>query len=217
MNQTWEDMAPLPNQPILELCVETRGGVAAAVAAKADRIELCSSLEEEGLTPNLALLRYSREVFPGSIAAMLRPRSGPFLVPKEDWPLVLEQAQTLVAAGADALVFGPLLPGEKEIDLASLECLAKTLPRVPQIFHRAFDLLPDKLGAMEQLIGLGVERILTSGGAATAEAGVKVLAKLVQQAAGRIEIIVAGKVRPHNIATLHAKIAAPAYHSAISN
>ncbi len=214
MSQTWKSVLPLPDQPILELCVETRAGVAAAVTAQADRIELCSSLEEDGLTSDLDLLRHAREVFPGSISAMLRPRPGPFLVPIEDLLLVLDQARSLVAGGADALVFGPLLPGELEIDIAALELLAEALPGVPRVFHRAFDLLPDLPAALEQLVNLGVKRILTSGAATTAEAGVEVLADLVQQAAGRIEIIVAGKVRPHNIATLHAKIAAPAYHSA---
>ncbi len=184
----------------LEIAVSTPEEAVRAVACGADRLELSSGLELGGLTPSIGLFREVRELVSVPIWVLLRPRAGGFAYSIREFASMAGDAVQFLAEGADGIVFGVLNDaGEIRADRCrELVELAKSRA----VFHRAFDFLPDPLDALDELIDLGFQRVLTSGGAPTAEAGADTLARLIQRAGKRIEVLPAGSIRPANVATL---------------
>ncbi len=168
-----------------------------AAAAGADRVELNASLGAGGLTPSPGSVRLAKERGGVPVLAMLRPRPSGFAYSEVEFEVMLEDARALLAAGADGLVFGLLRP-DGGVDLERCGRLLREVPCGEWVFHRAFDLVPDPFRALEELIGLGVRRILTKGQANSFEEGEALLLELRARAAGRIEFVVPG-VRPHNV------------------
>jgi len=133
-----------------------------AAAAGADRVELNASLGAGGLTPSPGSVRLAKERGGVPVLAMLRPRPSGFAYSEVEFEVMLEDARALLAAGADGLVFGLLRP-DGGVDLERCGRLLREVPCGEWVFHRAFDLVPDPFRALEELIGLGVRRILTKG------------------------------------------------------
>lgn len=185
----------------VEICCHDITSVKAAVAGGADRIELCCALSEGGLTPTASLTLAARRLC-GNITRMhilLRPRSGDFLYSDEEFDLMLDDLSTPGIVDADGYVFGALTP-EGDINMEQCRCIRTATAGKPLTFHRAFDMTADPLDALEKVIGLGYDRILTSGCAASAEAGIPMLRQLQQRAAARIIIMAAGGISPANVA-----------------
>ena len=144
---------------------------------------------------------------------MIRPRAGDFLYSGEEFETMKESLLAFAEAGADGFVFG-ILDAEKNVDVGRNSELVKLAGR-PCTFHRAFDEISGEAmeTALEELVGCGFKAILTSGGRATAVAGVDRLKELVGVSRGRIGIIVGGGVRADNVGTLRAVTAAEYFHS----
>jgi len=190
----------------IEICVEDEAGVAAAVAGGADRIELCGALALGGLTPSVALLRRALvHARPAGVAvhAMVRPRAGDFAYNADEVALAIDEAQALLAAGADGLVFGACR--QRQLDEAVLARWTAAFPAVPSTLHRAIDLVDDPAAAVDRAVALGFVRILSSGGAATALEGADVLRAMVAAARGRCRIAAGAGVRAANAAVLIAR------------
>ena len=168
------------------------------MAGGAQRIELCQALSLDGLTPSIGLLRTVRERYPDlRIHVLVRSVEGPFVYSEAEVVMMERDVREAVRAGADAVVVGALtVDGDIDID-ATRRWVAAADGR-PVTFHRAFDRCRDPRTALEQLIELGVARVLTSGQAPTAEAGISLLCDLVRQSAGRIIILPGGGVNRYN-------------------
>ena len=205
----------MSDRVILEVCVDTPAGLAAAIAGGADRIELCSALALQGLTPTPGLMATATYA-PIPIYAMIRPRQGDFVYNACDLDAALRDIDAARAAGLAGLAIGANRPsGELDADVLAM-FIAHAGSSMGVTLHRAFDLTPDPFAALETAIDLGFERILTSGCALNAMAGSSMIAALVGQAAGRIAILAGGGVNPSNVAELVARTAVREVHGSCS-
>ena len=185
---------------ILEVCCGSAGDVWEAARAGADRVELTSALFLGGLTPSLGAMELSRRAsIP--IMAMVRPREGGFCYSEEEFQTMLLDARRLLDAGADGIVFGFLRP-DGTVDEERCRAMLEVIGEKESVFSRAMDVTPDWRAALEQLIDLGVTRVLTSGQAASAPAGADTIRAMRERAAGRIQILPGCGVRPDNAAAL---------------
>lgn len=189
------------SRPQLEICCGTIGSVYAAREGGADRVELCSGLEEGGLTPSLGFIRAAVRVEDIRTHVLIRPRGGDFLYAPSDVRLMMEDVRAAREAGAHGVVIGALT-AEGEVDIPAVRALIAEADGMSLTFHRAFDMCRNPEKALEDLVSLGFDRILTSGQAATAEAGIPLLHRLVKQAAGRINIMAGCGVSPSNAARI---------------
>jgi copper homeostasis protein len=201
-----------PVRYTLEVAVTTPEEARLAERNGADRLELAIGLEVGGLTPPPGLVREVIESAGVPVYVLLRSRTGGFVYSRAELAVMEADADALLAAGAAGVVFGALTR-DGRIDRAACERVAARA-RGKAVFHRAFDFVPDRIEALDELIALGFERVLTSGGAATAEAGATQLAALVQHAGWQIEVLPAGSVRPHNVADLVRETRCDQVHSA---
>lgn len=192
---------PCPHNARLEVCIASLNDAIVAAHSGADRLELNSALALGGLTPSLGLIRRVRQTVTVPVIAMVRPRAGGFCYDEGDLAVMLEDAAALLNEGADGVAFG-VLHDNGNVDVERCARIMDVIGSKQAVFHRAFDVTPDPFTAMEALIDLGVTRIMTSGQQPTAEGGSKLIAELIERAAGRIEILPAGSIRPHNVAAL---------------
>lgn len=200
---------------ILEVAVDDPLGLAAAVAGGADRIELCSALDLGGLTPSAGLMRHAAGCgLP--VMAMIRPRPGGFCLDDIDLAIMSADISTARHAGLAGVVFGALTT-DLTLDVPKMDQLCVAADGLQITLHRAFDLIEDWHRALDQAVALGVHRILTSGAALSAPAGITRLAEIVDYAAGRIGILpgagisaeTAGPFMDLKIEELHASCSAP--------
>lgn len=173
----------------------------AAAAGGAQRLELCTDLAHGGTTPDMQLLRECRARLSIPIFVLVRPRAGDFVYSGAEQRLMLEQIQQAKDAGAQGIVTGAL-SADHEIDQRSTTALLAAARPLPVTFHRAFDACHDFGASLDQLIQLGIPRVLTSGGARTAAEGAEQIGQLVERAQGRIEILAGGGVAASNVARL---------------
>jgi copper homeostasis protein len=184
----------------LEVCIDTAEGLAQAVAGGADRIELCAALAVGGLTPSAGLIgAAARCGVP--VVAMIRPRSGDFVWSEAEVGMMEAEIAAVRAAGLAGVVLGASLP-DGRLDVPVLRRLVTAAAGMELVLHRCIDLVPDLGAALEEAVSLGFDRILTSGGEVTAEAGAYRIAALLGQAAGRIGVMPGSGVNPGNAAWL---------------
>jgi copper homeostasis protein len=200
--------------PLLEICVDDADGVAAVVAAGADRIELCGALALGGLTPSAALVAHAVESGV-PVHAMVRPRDGDFRYDCADMALATKEIRHMVALGVAGVVVGAMAD-DRRLDLDVLARWREAAAGVAIVLHRAIDLVADPVEAVGQAAALGYDHILTSGGAATAEQGAEVIAKMVAAADGRLSIIAGSGVSADNVAALIARTGVDAVHASAS-
>ncbi|MCZ8336534.1 MAG: copper homeostasis protein CutC [Rhodobacteraceae bacterium] len=182
---------------LLEVCVEDATGLAAAIRGGAGRIELCSALALGGLSPSPGLMaEAARSPIPAM--AMIRPRAGGFLWSTEDLRQMKADIAAARAAGLAGVVLGASRP-DGRLDEWMLATLLAEAEGMDTTLHRCFDLTPDKGQALETAIALGFRRILTSGGAPTAPEGAETLARLMDQAAGRIILLPGSGIRSETL------------------
>ncbi|MFT4134134.1 copper homeostasis protein CutC [Labrys sp. (in: a-proteobacteria)] len=199
---------------LLEVCVADAYSLEAAIEGGADRIELCSALELGGLTPSSGLMRLAAQA-PIPVYAMVRPRAGDFVFSVREGELMLADIEAVGGAELAGVVLGASLP-DGRLDEALLTRLRGQARELGSTLHRAFDLVPDRHAALETAIALGFERILTSGGALTASAGLDELVRLHRAAGGRIGIMPGSGLTPANIAALLAALPVVEVHSSCS-
>ena len=166
---------------ICEICVDSVGGVRAAKAAGADRVELCADLLEGGITPSRGMIRQARAVGGVKLQVMIRPRGGDFLFDDDEFAIQRADIETAKAEGADGVVIG-LLTAAGEIDEPRTRELIALARPLAVTFHRAFDVTPDPFASLETLIALGVDRVLTSGQEASVLEGLPLIVELMRRA-----------------------------------
>ena len=174
-----------------EVCANSVESCLAAQKGGANRVELCAGIPEGGTTPSYGEISVAREVLDTTrLHVIIRPRGGDFLYSPIEVKAMLKDIEMAKQLKADGVVFG-CLTAEGEIDLTIMQELMKAAQGLSVTFHRAFDVCRDPKKALEQIIALGCNRILTSGQQPTAESGIPLLKELQEQAAGRI-ILLAG-------------------------
>ncbi|TBR39649.1 MULTISPECIES: copper homeostasis protein CutC [Dyella] len=189
--------------------------VASAIAAQqggASRVELCSALELGGITPSVAQIAMAREHVHIPLYVLIRPRAGDFLYTDLECEQMQRDIETCEALGCDGVVIG-VLNAEGDVDVARCKSLMNAVGRMGVTFHRAFDLTRDLERALEDLITLGVERVLTSGGQVSAIDGAMTLRKLVTQGIGCISVMPGAGISATNIAGLVATTGAREFHA----
>lgn len=191
----------MDKNPVLEVCAADLDSVKAAACGGAARVELCSALSEGGVTPSLGLLRESRQIEGLLIHVLIRPRGGDFIYSPEEIRCMEHDVAAAVANGADGVVIGALLP-DGTIDTDTCRRLIDRAGGRNVTFHRAFDLCKNPEQAIETIISLGCNRILTSGQSSSAEAGIPALERYVRLAADRLTILPGGGVGSHNAARI---------------
>ncbi len=197
---------------LLEVCVDSLEDLARAQAEGAARIELCERLDLGGISPSREFLERALAAARLPLHVMVRPRGGDFVYSEVEFQAMTRELQRLRDLPVAGAVFGVLTP-DSRIDLRRTRELVERSRPMSVTFHRAFDSAPDKLAALEQLIELGVERVLTSGGASNAFDGRAMLRELVAEAGERIVILPGGGVRAHNAAQLVAETGVRELHS----
>ena len=189
------------NRILLEVCTDSISGSVAAFEAGADRIELNSAMETGGLTPSIGLIREVIGLVDIPVMVMIRPRPGGFAYSEDCLSVMMIDAVEALDAGAAGIAIG-LLTGEGSPDTPLLEEMRRLTEGRDLVFHRAFDLVPDRSAALEVLISTGVDRLLTSGGATDALQGAPVLADLVSRAGGRLAVMPGAGITPGNAAEI---------------
>lgn len=188
----------MPAPVLLEVCVETAASAVAAERGGSNRIELCANLAVEGVTPPHQLVAEVRRHISIPLHVLIRPRSGNFNYTLAEFESIKEEIVRAKQMGVDGLVFGILDEGNN-VDVNRMRELIGLSRPLAVTFHRAFDEASDLPAALEAVVQIGADRILTSGGATNAEEGSPMLAELVRQAAGRVTILACGTIRETNV------------------
>ena len=196
----------------VESCCPSLEAVRRAVQAGAGRIELCEDLSCGGVTPSEELIRASLAVA-GQIPVnvLVRPRAGDFVYSRDEVRQMLDSIALCKQLGVNGVVVGALTQ-EGKVDAETMRLLLTRARPLAVTFHRAFDVCQDPASALEELIGLGIERLLTSGHCANAFEGRFALKRLVEQAAGRIVIMPGCGITPSNLAEIASVTGASEFH-----
>ncbi|MDE6880058.1 MAG: copper homeostasis protein CutC [Oscillospiraceae bacterium] len=185
---------------LLEVCCGSADDVIEAYKAGADRVELNSDLFHGGLTPTLGELIVAKRETGMKIMTMVRPREGGFCYTEAEFATAVEDARLLLEHGADGLVFG-FLHQDGTIDLERTRVLAELAQAAGResVFHRAIDVVPDWREVLDQLIGLGVTRVLTSGQEPDVSYGTATVREMIEYAKGRIQILPGAGITARNM------------------
>jgi copper homeostasis protein len=194
---------PEPRRTAVEIAVQDVAGVRVALAGGADRVELCVALGLGGLTPSAGLVRgaveeAAEESRAGFVHVLVRPRGGGFVYDSDELDTIAADIRFARETGAAGVVIGAL----DEVGRVDREAVARFVAEAGGLdvtFHRAFDTLPDPLGAADALAELGVARILTSGGAGRSVDGIDGLRALAQRVGGRMQVMAGGGVRVRDV------------------
>ena len=188
-----------------EICTNSVESCLAAQEGGANRVELCAGIPEGGTTPSYGEIAIAREVLTHTrLHVIIRPRGGDFLYSDIEIRTMLKDIEIARRLGADGVVFG-CLTADGEVDLTSMQILMEASKGLSVTFHRAFDVCRNPQKALEEIIELGCNRILTSGQQPTAEQGIGLLKELQGLAAGRITLLAGCGVNENNIARIAAE------------
>lgn len=182
----------------VEICVDSVAGAQAAQAGGAHRVELCDNLMEGGTTPSAGTIKVARTRLSIGLQVIIRPRGGDFLYSEDEMDVMREDVLMAKSLGADGVVIG-MLTANGDIDVPRTEELIRLARPMNVTFHRAFDMCRDPRQGLEDLVKLGINRVLTSGQEASCVEGMELLAELQRQAAGRIIVMPGGGITPRNV------------------
>lgn len=199
----------------LEVCANGVNSALVAQNAGAYRVELCDNLLEGGTTPSYGQIALARKLLDIKLYPIIRPRGGDFVYSDLEFEIMKTDVQSCKSLGCDGVVFG-ILQADGKVDVERCKLLLEVAHPLPATFHRAFDDSANLFEALEDLIALGFERVLTSGGAATAMEGVDVLNELVKAASNRIEVMPGSGVTKDNVASLVKMTNARSVHGSFS-
>lgn len=186
---------------IIEAAVSSVADAIAAVDAGADRIELSSGLEHGGLTPSEALVDGVLDAVTVPVIALVRPRLGGFAYDDATVKAAANDAASLVRRGVRGVAFG-VLNRDGWVHHDHNARIIDALDDAERVFHRAVDATGDPYRAIDELVKLGVHRVLTSGQCGSAADGAGIIRWMIEHAADRIEVCPAGGIRPHNAARI---------------
>lgn len=197
----------------LEVCCGDLQSVRAAIEGGAHRVELCEALELDGLTPSEAMME-SAIGMGIPVQVLIRVREGDFVYNKDEICKMRNDIRLARKLGAAGVVIGALMP-DGSIDEEAIHCMMDETEGLSVTFHRAFDVCREPEEALEKIISIGCHRLLTSGQATTAEQGIPMLKKLVEQADGRIIIMPGAGVNPQNASRILEETGALEIHGSL--
>jgi copper homeostasis protein len=197
----------------LEVCCGDLQSVRAAIEGGAHRVELCEALELDGLTPSEAMME-SAIGMGIPVQVLIRVREGDFVYNKDEICKMRNDIRLARKLGAAGVVIGALMP-DGSIDEEATRCMMDEAEGLSVTFHRAFDVCREPEEALEKIISLGCHRLLTSGQATTAELGIPMLKKLIEQADGRIIIMPGAGVNPQNASRILEETGALEIHGSL--
>lgn len=186
-----------------ELCAYSVESCIAAARLGLDRVELCASPAEGGVTPSYAAIERVAAVKGIDLSVMIRPRGGDFLYSDEEFQTMLADIAVARKAGATGVVFG-VLTADGKVDASRTRALVEAASGLETTFHRAIDMTEDYDAALDSIIDAGCSRVLTSGGYDKAADGIEAIARAVSRSAGRIEVMAGSGVGSANAAALAA-------------
>ena len=199
---------------IIEIATSDFLTTKSAVEGGADRVELCANLAEGRTTPSYAHIKKCREAFDIALFPIIRPRGGDFLYNKDEFEIMKNDIKLCNELGCEGIVIG-LLNMDGTIDMTRTSELIELAYPLDVTFHRAFDRCKDPFAALEELIEIGCQRILTSGQKPTVSEGVDLIAELNKKADDRIVIMPGSGVRKDNIKMLAEKTGCIEFHSSL--
>jgi copper homeostasis protein len=197
---------------LLEIAAGSVASALAAQAGGAGRVELCASLDEGGVTPSHGTTALARDALTIPLYVLVRPRAGDFVYTELELAAMLRDIEHCRSLGCEGVVVGALTP-DGELDRDACGRFVEAARGIGVAFHRAFDLVADQAAALEAVIELGFERVLTSGAMSTAVAGAPLLSRLVAQAGERITVMPGAGIEPGNIAALREATGAREFHA----
>lgn len=181
----------------LELCIDSLQSALVADEAKADRIELCSHLDSGGLSPSYGLLSLVKERVSLPIHILIRPRAGDFCYDDSEFEVMQREVELAKKMEIAGVVIGILEPDGK-IDIDRMRVLVELAKPMSITFHRAFDFCSDPYKALQEIIDLGCDRLLTSGQKRTAMEGANLIKELHQRAEGRLIVMPGSGINSQN-------------------
>ena len=196
---------------LLEICCGSIDDAIEAEKGGADRVELCSALFLGGLTPSLGTIQEAKRRLKIPIMVMVRPRGGGFAYTEAEMASMERDTEAAVENGADGVVFG-ILQSDGKVDIPRCRRIRRLIGEREAVFHRAFDVTPDPFEALEQLVDLGITRVLTSGQKESVPEGVELINKLIERAHGRIEILPGGGIQALNLKEMIERIGCGQVH-----
>ena len=197
----------------LEVCCGDMQSVLAAKEGGADRIELCQALEVDGLTPSAEMM--AEAIGLGiPVQVLIRPREGDFVYDEAEVETMLKEIRLAKRLGANGVVIGAL-KSDGSIDEETIRCLVSEATGMSITFHRAFDVCSQPTEALEQIVSLGCHRLLTSGQAPSAEQGIPLIKKLVEQSGGRLIIMPGAGVNQENARRILSETGAHEIHGSL--
>ena len=202
----------MKNKINIEICAQSITSAIDAQEGGANRIELCTALEVGGLTPSPATMLEAKRLLSIPVCVLIRPRSGDFIYSEVEFECIKRDVLWCKQNGMDGVVIG-ILTKEGTIDVPKMKELLEIARPMQVVCHRAFDQTPDATEALEQLIALGFDRVLTSGQAQNVVVGRDILRGLVEQANGRITIMPGNGVNPDNLKDLMSHTKATDFHT----
>jgi copper homeostasis protein len=198
---------------IFEACIGSAEAAIAAQQGGADRVELCANLLEGGTTPSAGSIWLARQRIDIGLQVMIRPRGGDFCYSGVEFEIMKYDIEMAKKLGADGVVIGILRP-DGTVDRERVAELVELARPMNVTFHRAFDMARDPYQALEELIDLGVDRVLTSGQEITAFEGLDLIAGLVQRSGGRIVVMPGGGIHERSIHKIVERTGAREVHAA---
>jgi copper homeostasis protein len=196
---------------IIEVCAAHVQSAIAAQAGGAERVELCDNLYEGGTTPSYATIKSARKELEIGIHVMIRPRGSDFCYSDIEFEIMKEDVRMCKDLRANGVVFGILLP-DGHVDHSRTGELVELANPMSVTFHRAFDMTPEPFRAMEEIIDLGIQRILTAGQKNKAPEGIDLIRQLIIQADDRIIIMPGSGINEQNILEIRNKTGATEFH-----
>ena len=200
------------NTPILiEVCANSVESALAGQAGGAARVELCAALLEGGLTPSPAVIALARERLHIPLNVLIRPRGGDFCYSEMEFAVMQRDIEFCQRAGVDGVVLGLLHP-DGSVDRERTGALVAAARPLAVTFHRAFDMTADAFRALDDVLALGVERLLTSGQRGRAVEGKELIAELVRRVGDRLIVMPGAGINEYNLGELIAATGAREYH-----
>jgi copper homeostasis protein len=196
-----EEPAPLESSIAIEICVGDVESAIAAEAGGADRVELCDNLGVGGTTPSIGTIAEACRWLSIPVHVLIRPRAGGFVYSERELAVMRRDIEAAKALGAAGVVLG-FLDSEGRVDRDRTTALVELARPLSVTFHKAFDHAQDPFGAIDALMAMSIERVLTSGARATALEGLETLRSLVDRAAGRIAVMAGGRLALEHLDTL---------------
>jgi copper homeostasis protein len=200
---------------VLEIAANSLGSALAAQEGGADRIELCADLSEGGTTPSCGTIAVTRDRLRIPMYVLIRPRAGDFCYDAREIDVMLRDIDMCARLGCDGVVIGAL-DTQGDVDEAVCRELMGAAGKLGVTFHRAFDVARDQTRALDTIIELGVERVLTSGGEANALAGAERIAGFVKQAGSRLRVMAGAGLDAGNIREVAIRSNAHEFHGSAS-